>query len=475
MHTLLNWLAQGTLIALVTGIALRGLGRARAADRYALCGGALLTVLLLPILPAPAFGGAPSIVAPGPVFAVPASRWTSMTVILIAWTLWCTLYGARAIAALVALRRAKRHCRPFPQAVESTLHDWNAVRESGRRTHLRISDVRAAVVLGGRSPIIGVSPTLVQGLSADDLDRIVVHEWAHVQRRDDLLNLAHLAARVIAGWHPAVWWLERQMRVEREAACDEIAVSITGRAKAYASSLTAAAGLLPVRAESAAMLGALSSRDLRARVVRILAQARLASPLLSRGVVVGAVLPLWALCMVIAGVQLVGASGWAAPRETVARAGAATTAQYEDAISLGASAEPSGTPPNSRIAAPTDVRSAAASSRADTQRSVPAELGSPAGSASGDSAAPSIPSGMGSLVEYVDPLPRINARVTLPMPAFRTAADPVRPPQAREAGSDAPWAKAADAGVAVGRGSQRAAVATAGAFSKFAKKIATSF
>ena len=38
-----------------------------------------------------------------------------------------------------------------------------------------------------------------------------------------------------------------------------------------------------------------------------------------------------------------------------------------------------------------------------------------------------------------------------------------------------PWGAAADAGVAVGRGSQNAGVATASFFSRFGKKIAGSF
>ena len=86
-------------------------------------------------------------------------------------------------------------------------------------------------MLGFGSPIIALAPRLLTELSAPDLDRVLVHEWAHVQRRDDLAQLVQHIVRAIAGWHPAVWWLERRLDFEREAACDEVAVDVTGSRK----------------------------------------------------------------------------------------------------------------------------------------------------------------------------------------------------------------------------------------------------
>ena len=38
--------------------------------------------------------------------------------------------------------------------------------------------------------MIAVAPSLVETLDTDELDRVLIHEWAHVQRRDDLVNIA---------------------------------------------------------------------------------------------------------------------------------------------------------------------------------------------------------------------------------------------------------------------------------------------
>ena len=93
-----------------------------------------------------------------------------------------------------------------------------------------ISDnVSSAAVFGIWSPVIAVGPSLLARLSDEDLDRVVIHEWAHVQRRDDV-DLLQVVTRALVGWHPGVWWIDRQLHMEREAACDERAIRLTNTA-----------------------------------------------------------------------------------------------------------------------------------------------------------------------------------------------------------------------------------------------------
>jgi hypothetical protein len=61
------------------------------------------------------------------------------------------------------------------------------------------------------------------------------------------------------------------------------------------------------------------------------------------------------------------------------------------------------------------------------------------------------------------------------MPSLREGLAASVPQAAVAADEPTPWGAAADAGVAIGRGSQKAAVSTAGFFSRFGKKIASSF
>ena len=50
----------------------------------------------------------------------------------------------------------------------------------------------SAAVLGWGAPMIAVAPSMLHTLQTDELDRVLIHEWAHVQRRDDLTNIVQV-------------------------------------------------------------------------------------------------------------------------------------------------------------------------------------------------------------------------------------------------------------------------------------------
>jgi hypothetical protein len=66
---------------------------------------------------------------------------------------------------------------------------------------------------------------------------LLAHELAHILRRDYLVNILQSVAEAALFYHPAVWWISEQIRVEREACCDDMAVEATGDPVVYASAL----------------------------------------------------------------------------------------------------------------------------------------------------------------------------------------------------------------------------------------------
>ena len=129
-------------------------------------------------------------------------------------------------------------------------------------------------MLGFAPPIIAIQPTLLLHLTDAELDQVVVHEWAHVARRDALGTLVQRVVHVLVGWHPAVWFAMGRLRMEREMACDEVVVDATGSAKAYAACLTRVAGLAQTSRGSHLAVAMLSSPGLTRRVLRLLARRR---------------------------------------------------------------------------------------------------------------------------------------------------------------------------------------------------------
>jgi beta-lactamase regulating signal transducer with metallopeptidase domain len=483
VDAVLNWLWQGSVVAAALAVLLRLMARARAESRYAVCWAALLCVFALPVLPL--FGGldaAPGTGAPAAVqtttdtkLVVPVSWWTSSLVFTALWVIWSGVHSARLVSAMLMLRRIRRRSRGFSPMVERQLSHWMTIRHRGRRTALVVSDrIRAAAVLAWGAPLIAVAPSLIEQLDREELDRIVIHEWAHIQRGDDRANLWQLIIRAIAGWHPAVWWIDRRLRMEREIACDEMTVAVTGSPKLYAACLMRLAGLPLAGWQSAAAPGA--SARLRPRIVRLVSPRPLVSPTWSRSAGAAASVMLCAVSFSIAGVRMIAiasessgdpANGVAsdvvsnAPRlqtpiaasrlRPVAPAG---HAEWQQARATTPPARPA------PVAPPRAAPSPAPSDPAPPTRQRETSPGAVTEAASEALGAP--------LMTPLQSRP-MDAVVALGPGAWMAKSTDDAPP------GRSPWDAAADAGAAIGRGSQTAGVATAGFFSRFAKRVARSF
>jgi len=79
---------------------------------------------------------------------------------------------------------------------------------------------------------------LLAGMPAGQLETILLHELAHIRRHDYLVNLLQTVAENLLFYHPAVWWISRVIRTEREHCCDDLVVAVRGDAHDYAVALT---------------------------------------------------------------------------------------------------------------------------------------------------------------------------------------------------------------------------------------------
>jgi hypothetical protein len=65
----------------------------------------------------------------------------------------------------------------------------------------------------------------------------LLHEYAHLRRGDDWTNLIQKIVRALFFFHPAVWWIENRLSVEREMACDDAVLAETANPHGYATCL----------------------------------------------------------------------------------------------------------------------------------------------------------------------------------------------------------------------------------------------
>lgn len=132
--------------------------------------------------------------------------------------------------------------------------------------------VAAPVVVGLLRPVVLVPASMLTGLTPDQLSIVLTHELAHLRRHDHLVLLGQRIAEVVLFFHPAVWYLSRQIDETREEACDDLVLAQGGDALDYARSLLRVAEL---RLGPAPPLTALSAEGaspsvLRRRIARLL-------------------------------------------------------------------------------------------------------------------------------------------------------------------------------------------------------------
>jgi len=248
---LLAWAWQGIALVVALSILLHFLPRVNASTRCVIWWGAYAALIWLgwtssPNTGGPALAAAPATTAVGSGgaewFAIqvqPLPTWL-LTLVLTSWITVALFRLLRILPDLQLLYRLKDECRPFPRAVEHELSHWLDL--PSRRVRLMICDELAgAAVLGLQQACIAIPSHLIAAVSVRDLDQIVLHEYAHVQRHDDWMRLLQALVDAALWIHPAALLIGRSLNLEREVACDDWVVSRTGAPRDYAGCLVRAA------------------------------------------------------------------------------------------------------------------------------------------------------------------------------------------------------------------------------------------
>jgi beta-lactamase regulating signal transducer with metallopeptidase domain len=283
---IVDCMVEATLVAAFAGLVLRIAPRWNSSARFAVWFSALLAMAALPLFGFIGLEGAGTsltTLAQRPEITLPGS-----------WALW--LFGAWAgIAALGLarvgvglwrLRALRRSCVVVDSAVldpelrETLAHSSTGSYGKSRPATLCVSDrVSVPTVIGFVNPAVVIPRWLLQELSPSELQQILLHELAHLQRWDDWTNLAQKILKALLFFHPAAWWVEKQLSLEREMACDDAVVAETANPRAYAECLTHLAEKSFVRRSLALAQAALGRiRQTSLRVAQILDADRPSAP-----------------------------------------------------------------------------------------------------------------------------------------------------------------------------------------------------
>jgi hypothetical protein len=258
------------VIALLAWLLLRAIGPRNSGTRFAVWFAALLGIATLPLFGNWASHGAE--LTKRSEITLPAS-WALY--IFVAWVLVAGLGLLRVGIGFWHVQRLRNRCvRVDVAALDPLLRETLAEFDSPRAVTLCVSDdMRVPTAIGFTEPLVVIPSWTMQELSTLELNAILLHELAHLRRRDDWTNLVQKIVGALLFFHPAVWWIEKKLALEREMACDDmvLAETKTTSPRAYAECLVALAEKNFLRRGVALAQAAVDRlRQVSLRVTRIL-------------------------------------------------------------------------------------------------------------------------------------------------------------------------------------------------------------
>jgi len=207
--------------------------------------------------------------------------------------------------------------------------------------------LEAPSVIGWIRPVVLLPVSALTGLSEAQLTAVVAHELAHIRRHDAIVNLFQIAVESLLFYHPAVWWISKRIRAERENCCDDAAIAVCGSPLEFARALT----LMEEWRATPALAMAANRAPLADRIRRLLGVPSHSSSLRATNLTVGVVCLSVALLAGNAFLGLARASVSAAPRAVPQAAAAAN----RDLVIVVRGEKPAPDPKSAPLASPDSV------------------------------------------------------------------------------------------------------------------------
>jgi Zn-dependent protease with chaperone function len=235
---IINCTAEGMVIALLAWLLLHAIGPRNSGTRFAVWFAALLGIAALPLLGSWAASGGE--LTKRSEISLPA--WWALYVFA-AWALVACVGLLRVGIGFWHLHRIRKICVAVDvAALDPLLQKTLAEFDSPRSVTLCVSDdLRVPTAIGFAKPLVVLPSWTTRELSTLELNAILLHELAHLRRRDDWTNLVQKIVGALLFFHPAVWWIEKKLALEREMACDDLVLAQTTSPRAYAECLVSLA------------------------------------------------------------------------------------------------------------------------------------------------------------------------------------------------------------------------------------------
>jgi beta-lactamase regulating signal transducer with metallopeptidase domain len=264
--TLIHSLWQGLLAALVAGIIIIGTKRGTARLRYNLLAGVFMLFLITVLLTLVRQLGTDHVDVKPPAGINQAILSSSVTIMdeetvtapasttierfvnyfnnhadfyVLIWAIFFFVHCLKLIGGLAGIERIRNY-RTHASPQEWIIKLEQLSRATGVTQTVRLLQselVKVPVAIGIFKPVILLPLGLITHLPPEQVETILIHELAHVRRKDYLVNILQRFVEAVFFFNPALMWISSLMRQEREACCDDVVVANTNYKGNYLEAL----------------------------------------------------------------------------------------------------------------------------------------------------------------------------------------------------------------------------------------------
>ena len=201
---------------------------------------------------------------------------TIALIVAAVWLVVALAILARLLISLIYLNRLKHDALPLAVESRHALTRYDRAHKGDRDVRICVSDeITVPVAVGIFDAMILIPSDLLHELDANDLDRVLLHELAHVRRSDDWVNLFERIVQALFFFSPGIYWISRQLDLEREVACDDWVLEQSAENVPYARCLARIVEMTQWPYTAPAAPGVFVTRkSMSIRIERLLARGR---------------------------------------------------------------------------------------------------------------------------------------------------------------------------------------------------------
>ena len=205
-----------------------------------------------------------------------STKWITplMPFLAVFWFLGIVFFASRILIGLFRLHHFSNHgITLLPNVWSTRLLTLQQLTGIQRPIKVRLSNlVDTPITYQFFRPIILLPVSLFTHLSDEQIEVLLLHELAHIKRNDYVVNLIQSGIEVLFFYHPLIWWISKQVRLEREHCCDDRVMNLRHNPMLYAETLTQIQGQHYSFKTKLAMSATGNTGDFSKRIYRLFGQ-----------------------------------------------------------------------------------------------------------------------------------------------------------------------------------------------------------